>query len=107
MKKLKIMGIVLIVIVISYVLYIGIELIRFNNYLGIHPLINVRNGDIYVDVYTDKESNSCTEKYYGIGYTIEYEYYIDREENSDVQLQRLISGEFKLFGKFVLGAWIE
>ncbi len=103
MKKLKIIGIVFVTIVICYVLYVGIELIRFNNNFGVYPLINLGAIDIDVNV----ESNLQKKRIYGIGYIIEYEYIKQQEEDSDIRLNKIISGKFKLFNEFLLSSWIE
>lgn len=102
MKKLKLIGIIFIIIVVCYIIFIGIELIRFNNSIGAIPLINIDKKTVNID----EEENTLQEKNYGIGYTIEYEYLVNRKDGSDNQLLKLISGEFKLFDKFTLNTWI-
>ena len=82
---------------------VGIELIRFNNNLGAYPLITLETSDIEANL----ESNLQKKKIHGIGYTIEYEYIKQQKENSDVRLNKIISGKFKLFNEFLLSAWIE
>ncbi len=103
MKKLKIVGIVFVAIIVAYALLVTVELIRFNNHLGVEPLIKTRVTDFYVS--TGRELPK--EKMYGIGYTVEYEYFIQRKENSDNQINEVISGEFKLFDKVILSAWAK
>jgi len=103
MKKLKIIIISILILVIVYILFITIEVIRFNNNIGTKPLITI--GTIDVDIGVG--SNIQKEKTTGLGYTIEYEYFTERKENSDNQINKVISGEFKLFDKFLLSAWIE
>lgn len=44
---------------------------------------------------------------YGTGFTVEYEYFVQREENSNNQINEVISGEFKLFDKIILSAWAK
>lgn len=102
MKKFKFIGIIFIIIVICYIIFIGIELTRFNNSIGAIPLINIDKKTVNID----EEENTIREKNYGIGYTIEYEYLVNRKDGSDNQLLKLISGEFKLFNKFTLNTWI-
>ena len=102
MKKLKLIGIIFIIIVVCYIIFIGIELTRFNNSIGAIPLINIDKKTVNID----EEENTLQEKNYGIGYTIEYEYLVSRKDGSDSQLLKLISGEFKLFDKFTLNTWI-
>ena len=42
---------------------------------------------------------------YGLGFTIEYEYIVHREENSDYQGNEVVGGKFKLFDKINLSDW--
>ena len=42
----------------------------------------------------------------GIGYTVEYKY-ISQDISTDNRINKIISGEFKLFDKIVLSSWIE
>ena len=79
------------------------EVIRFNNNLGVKPLIAVGPIDVNIEV----GNNLKEEKISGIGYTFKYEYLVERNENSDSQINKVISGEFKLFDKFLLSAWVE
>ena len=102
MKKFKLIGIIFIIIVVCYTIFIGIELTRFNNNIGAIPLVNIDKKTVNID----EEENTLREKKYGIGYTIEYEYLVNRKDGSDNQLLKLISGEFKLFDKFTLNTWI-
>lgn len=106
MKKLKIIGIMFITIIICYILYVGIELIRFNTTYRIQPLINLGNnlGPISVDVNANG-IDMQKEKMYGLGFTVEYEYIVHREENSDHQGNEVVGGNFKLFDKFTLSDW--
>ena len=101
MKKIKIIGAVLLIIVFCYIVFIMVEVNRFNNNLGVRPLIIIDS--IYVDIETG--SNIQKEKMTGLGYTFEYEYLILKDENSDNQINKVISGNFKLFDKFLLSAW--
>ena len=103
MKKLKIVGIILIVIIVIYTLFVTVELIRFNNNLGVEPLIKTG----VIDSYVSTDSNLSKEEMYGIGFTVEYEYFVQREENNNNQINEVISGEFKLFDKIILSAWAK
>ena len=103
MKKLKIIGIILIAIIVIFTLFVIVELTRFNNHLGVEPLIKTGVTDFYVGT----DSNLSKEKMHGIGFTVEYEYFVQREENSDNQINEVISGEFKLFDKIILSAWAK
>ena len=106
MKKLKIIGIIFITIIVCYILYVVIELIRFNISYRIQPLINLGNnlGPIVVDAGSN-ETEKQEEKMYGLGFTIEYEYIVHREENSDYQGNEVVGGKFKLFDKINLSDW--
>lgn len=101
MKKIKIIGAVLLIIVFCYIVFIMVEVNRFNNNLGVRPLIIIDS--VYVDI--EAGSNIQKEKIIGLGYTFEYEYLILKDENSDNQINKVISGNFKLFDKFLLSAW--
>ena len=103
MKKLKIIGIIFITIIICYILYVGIEFIRFNTSYKIQPVINLGNslGPISFDVNT-AETNMKEEKMYGLGFTVEYEYVVNHEENTDNQENEVVSKNFKLFDKITL-----
>ena len=103
MKKLKIIGIILIAIIVIFTLFVIVELTRFNNHLGVEPLIKTGVTDFYVGT----DSNLSEEKMHVIGFTVEYEYFVQREENSDNQINEVISGEFKLFDKIILSAWAK
>ena len=103
MKKIKIILFIILIVIIAYALFITEEVNRFNNNLGAKPLITI--GTIDVDIKVG--SNSRKEKINGIGYTIEYEYLVKKQENSDIQIDKLISGQFKLFNNFILSSWIE
>ena len=60
MKKLKIVGIILIVIIVIYTLFVTVELIRFNNNFGVEPLIKTG----VIDSYVSTDSNLSKEKMY-------------------------------------------
>ena len=45
-------------------------------------------------------------KYFGLGYTIEYEFLINKTANDEAQTD-VISGKLILFDKFLLSAWIQ
>lgn len=101
MKKMKIIGILLLIIIICYIIFVVVEVNRFNDNLGVRPLIIIDS--VYVDI--EAGSNIQKEKIIGLGYTFEYEYFILKDENSNNQINKVISGNFKLFDKFLLSAW--
>ncbi|MGN1324304.1 MAG: hypothetical protein ACI4VR_03815 [Bacilli bacterium] len=79
-------------------LFVTAELIRFNKNLGAKPLVVLKT--IEMDVKAG--SNSPKEKISGIGYTTEYKYFIQQNNNSDNQINKIGSGNFKLFDKITL-----
>lgn len=101
-KTLKIILISIVSIVVCYAVYIGIEVYRFNNNVGCHPLLQTGSA-----VYITANSNTKKEKYIGLGYTIEYEMMSNQKENSDIVLNKLLSGKMKLFGKIRISEWIS
>jgi len=103
MKLLRAIRIILVLFILSYILFIIFEVLRFDNNLGVAPTIVVGP----VDIHVEAESNLQKEKISGLGYTIEYEYVVERDLNSDVQTNKIISGTFKLFDKIILSSWIE
>lgn len=103
MKKVKIVVVILLAVIIAYSIFITVEVSRFNNNLGVKPLITIGTIDVNIKAGT----NITEEKINGIGYTIEYEHLVKREETTDIQIDKVISGQFKLFDKFILSSWIE
>lgn len=93
-KKVAITLAIIVAIVVGYFV---IELIRFNKADGCKPGICSVKEDI------DIEAKTIT--YKGIGYTFEYKY-SELKTNEDIKT-KCISGEFKLFGKKLIAAWIE
>lgn len=55
-----------------------------------------------IEIDVKAGSNLQKEKISGIGYTIEYEYFIQQNNNSDNQTKKNFSGNFKLFDKITL-----
>lgn len=102
MKKIKTVGIILLVIIICYVGLILIERHRFNNG-ATKPLVLI--GPININIAAG--SKYSKETYYGLGYSFEFDCISEKNENSDVQLSQMISGKFKLFNKFIISEWIS
>lgn len=102
-KALKMVILVLISIIIIYAIYIGVEVYRFNNKLGRKPLITT--GTINVKIAAG--NNLQIEKINGLGFSIQYEYLVSYKENSDHQVLQVFSGNFKLFDKILLSAWVS
>ncbi len=99
-KLIRYIIVVLTVLISLYTLLIVIESIRFNNEVGVHPIIKIDEEKKVLGF----ESGIVDKTYTGIGYTFTYEYNVVREENSDVVNIQVISGKFKLFGKVLLFA---
>ncbi len=93
---LKKTAITLGVLFVIMVCFFVIEIIRFNKADGCKP------GICAVKEVIDLEAKTIT--YKGIGYTFTYKY-SELKTNEDVETKR-IGGEFKLFGKKVIAAWI-
>ena len=89
-----------VILLVAYVLFVVMELVRFNKNLGVLP------GKITGEEYTED-----TAIYSGIGYTISYKYDKKFEEYqysaNSLTNDNIVSGEFKLFNKWLLGAWIK
>ena len=94
LKKIgKALGIIVLIIVVFYT----IEIVRFNKADGCKPGICAVKYDL------DLENKTIT--YKGIGYTFTYKY-SELETNEDLA-KKCIGGEFKLFGKKLIAAWVE
>lgn len=76
---------------------------RFKNNTKIEPIILINQDKIDLT----SEVGKVNKKYFGFGYTIEYEFFVDKQEDSDQVQINVISGEFKLFDKILLSAWIQ
>ncbi len=89
-----------VILLVAFILFIIMELVRFNKNLGVLP------GKITGETYTDD-----TVIYSGIGYTVSYKYDKKFEEYQNsteaISNNNIVSGEFKLFNKWMLGAWIK
>ena len=89
-----------IILLVAFVAFVIMELVRFNNNLGVLP------GKITAENYTED-----TAIYSGVGYTISYKYDKNFEEYQyspdALTNDNIVSGEFKLFNKWLLGAWIK
>lgn len=95
-SKIKKVVLIIISIITIYLLYITIELIRFNKNIQIKPLITIK---------TSIKKNEYIE-YTGITYKVKYTYYkIQDEESGNIEFAHS-AGEFKLFGKFPISMWI-
>lgn len=102
-KIFKIIVITIAVLLTNFTLLIIVEAIRFQNKLGSLPiiLIDEEKKSIYL------EPGLQTKEYYGIGYSFKYEYNVIMKEDSDAVQVMVLAGEFKLFYKKMLFAWIS
>ncbi len=91
---------IIVILLIVFILFVVMELVRFNKKLGVLP------GKI-----TGEEYKEDAVIYSGIGYTISYKYDKKFEEyqysENAITEANIVSGEFKLFNKWLLGAWIK
>ncbi|MDD2238918.1 MAG: hypothetical protein PHH51_03455 [Bacilli bacterium] len=100
MKKVLI---ILCFLILIYIIFIFIEIKRFNNSTKIEPLILIDQDKIDLT----SEEGMVNKKYIGLGYTIEYEFFVDKKENNENTQVDVVSGEFRLFDKILLSAWIQ
>lgn len=83
-------------------MYVFVEVHRFNNNLGAKPLILIDEDNVDFS----SKVGLVDKEYVGFGFTIEYEYNVKKEKNSDNIEVIVLGGEFKLFDKFMISAWI-
>lgn len=94
-KVLKIIGIVILSVVLIWCLYVTVEAIRLRTMkLGLEPLIALERVEDDTKLY-----------YKGLGYSVTYQ--INKEQNYDLILTSILGGEFRLFDKILIWAWIE
>lgn len=103
MKKIKFIGLIIVIILVCYGLLLLIEIQRFNSGTMIKPLIQVGATNVNITAGSDHTE----EKIDGLGYSFEFIYISERKDNSDVQLNHMISGKFKLFNRFIISEWIS
>ena len=101
-KTFKVIGIVLIIIVLIYALFIIEESIRLKKD-GEYPLIITNSKYCNKNGNINSISSNYEIKCNGLGYSIIREY-SPREESSDIYYY--IRGEFWLFDKYLLWGWI-
>ena len=99
MKKLfKILGIILVILVIAYIVFISEECIRLMNDSNAEPLIVFKMED-------DTVNNKKT--YYSLGFNLNKDYLIEEKSSDDLVFIRYVGEEFYLFNRFMIWAWIE
>lgn len=89
---------IVLAILVSFVV---IEVIRFNSTKGLPP------GIIRAEDYTEKTLTYTS--VFGL-YTIKYEYqktFDEYKTASQLTADEIVSGEFRLFNKWLLSAWIK
>lgn len=85
--------IIIIILVLTYALYVLVDSIRLRNSLtDTRPFVTLKA--------VENEN-----KYIGLGYSVRY--YVDRIEDSDGVLVLGYGAEFKLFDKILVWAWAE
>ena len=93
--------ITLAIILAVFVLFVVVEVIRFNTNKGVAP------GIIRAENYAEKTQTYTS--VFGI-YTVKYEYAKTFEEYQTADAltsDEIVSGELKLFNKWLLSAWVK
>ena len=100
MKKVKVVCLIILIFLVIYGVYLGVELERFSSKLGCRPLIIIGNTETFVEVGSSKTK----EKIKGLGFTIEYEVKTTKQ-TEDLVVVDVLAGQFKLFDKILLMAY--
>ena len=100
MKKVKVVCLIVLIILVVYGIYLGVELERFSSKLGCRPLFIIGNTETFVEVGSSKTK----EKIKGLGFTIEYEVKTTKQ-TEDLVVVDVLAGQFKLFDKILLMAY--
>lgn len=100
MKKVKVACLIVLILLVIYGIYLGVELERFSSKLGCRPLIIIGNTETFVEVGSSKTK----EKIKGLGFTIEYEVKTTKQ-TEDLVVVDVLAGQFKLFDKILLMAY--
>lgn len=94
-KVLKILGIVLLCLILLWCLYVTVEAIRLRTMkLGSEPLITL-----------ERIEDDMKHYYKGLGYSVTYQ--VETKRDYDLVLIKVYGGEFRLFDKILIWAWIE
>lgn len=95
--------VIFISIIIVFGLFILEESIRLKQTINSRPLIVFKT-----DTNLDVNDLECHEQvYYSFGYKLTIKYLKDEKSSADNEMYRAISGEFLLFNKLRLWAWIS
>ena len=100
-RFIKGIAISLAIVLVLFVSFVITEIIRFNSNKGVPP------GIIRADEY--KEQEQIYTSVLGI-YTVTYKFAKPLEEYNtadELTVDEIVSGEFKLFNKWIVAAWIE
>ncbi len=100
MKKVKVVCLIILIFLVIYGIYLGIELERFSSKLGCRPLIIIGDTNTYVEA----GSKTTKEKIKGLGFTVEYEIKTTKQ-SEDLVMVDVLAGQFKLFDKILLMAY--
>ena len=100
-KTLKIIGIILLSLIIIYALFITEESIRLKKD-GEKPLIILGGTCDKLETTEKSYKTDCK----GLGYSIKKEYLLGGQVGDESIGHVPISGEFLLFGKFIIWGWI-
>lgn len=100
MKEVKVVCLIVLILLVVYGIYLGVELERFSSKLGCRPLIIIGNTETFVEVGSSKTK----EKIKGLGFTIEYEVKTTKQ-TEDLVVVDVLAGQFKLFDKILLMAY--
>ena len=95
--------VIILAILMIYVTFISIEVIRFNNKPGSKPVIMLKEEKIDIT----KETGVVVKDYVGIGYTITYNYNVEYKKGSDLASIMILKGNFKLFNKYSLSMFVQ
>lgn len=100
-KNIKLIIKILVVLFIAFIMYIFIELYRFNDNTNMKPLI------ILGEKLTNVSDTYSVQDYLGLGYSIKYEYSKVSSPGSDAVILMPLKGEFKLFSKIPVVMWVQ
>ena len=101
MKKVKVVCLIILIFLVIYGVYLGVELKRFSSKLGCRPLITIGN----IETYVEAGSKKTKEKITGLGFTVEYEIKTTKKSDDLVMID-VLAGQFKLFDKVILMTYV-
>lgn len=101
---LKISGIVILLLICFFAIFIVEEGIRLNKNLNSKPLIVIDRTKC--DPSCAEPGDEITIEYWGIGYKLNITYYHSEESSDDNQIYKITKEEFLLFNKIRLWSWV-